>query len=85
MLGHTRLEICIKGVTNMKILEAPNMPLGFTLSLSYDLDAMHTFNNLPEEDQRATVNYIQESTSGEDAKLRIEEVVSTLHEGNSIV
>lgn len=64
----------------MEKLEAPDMPLGLTMSLAEDLEAMQTFSNLPSSAQAQIVNYIQGSTTGDEAKVRIENVVNKLHD-----
>lgn len=68
----------------MERMDAVDMPLGLTMSLAEDLDAMQTFSNLSPEAQKQIVNYIQGSVSGDDAKKRIEGVVASLHEGNTL-
>ena len=55
------------------------MPLGLTMSLAEDLDAMKFFVNLSSGEQRQLIRYIQASTTGEMAKRRIEEVVDMCH------
>ena len=62
-------------------MDAVDMPLGLTMSLAEDLDAMQTFSNLPSEAQEQIVEYIQASVSGDDAKRRVERVVDGLHNG----
>ena len=68
----------------MERMDAVDMPLGLTMSLAEDLDAMQTFSNLSPEGQAQIVTYIQGSVSGEDAKERIERVVNELHDGLSL-
>ncbi|MEG0324973.1 MAG: hypothetical protein RR324_09165 [Cellulosilyticaceae bacterium] len=63
----------------MERLEAPDMPLGLTMSLAEDLEAMQTFSNLSATAQAQIVNYIQDSTTGDEAKSRIENAVKNLH------
>lgn len=69
----------------MKKLEAPDRPLGLTMSLAEDLEAMQTFSNLSTPVQEQLVHYIQSSTTGDEAKNRIEDVVENLHNRRSIL
>lgn len=68
----------------MERLQAPDMPLGLTMSLAEDLEAMQTFGNLSPEGQAQIVNYIQGSTTGDEAKIRIENVVEKLHKHSTL-
>ena len=56
-----------------------NLPVGFTMSLAQDMEAMTNFATLPDQKKEELVNYIESSTTGEEAKSRIVEVVSNLH------
>lgn len=68
----------------MERLQAPDMPLGLTMSLAEDLEAMQTFSNLSPEGQAQIVSYIQGSITGDEAKIRIENVVEKLHNHSSL-
>lgn len=59
------------------------LPEGLGFRLALDMEAMTNFANLPEDKKDQLVNYIQSSTSGEDAKRRVSEVVSSLHKGDT--
>lgn len=68
----------------MERMEAPDMPLGLTMSLAEDLEAMQTFSNLSPSQQAQIVHYIQDCTTGDDAKRRIETVVGKLHNHSAV-
>jgi len=59
------------------------LPEGLGFRLAMDMKAMTNFANLPQEKKDELVNYIQSSTSGEDAQRRVSEVVNSLHNGDS--
>jgi len=58
------------------------LPEGLGFRLALDMRAMTNFANLPRDKREKLVNYIQSSTSGEDAKRRVTEVVNSLQSGN---
>lgn len=60
------------------------IPEGLGFRLAMDMKAMTSFVNLSDEKKQQLVSYIQGSPTGDDARNRVTEVVSSLHEGNSI-
>lgn len=64
------------------INENLQLPEGLGFRLALDVKAMTNFANLPGDKKEKLVSYIQSSTSGEDAKRRVSEVVNSLHGGN---
>lgn len=59
------------------------LPEGLGFRLALDMEAMKNFVNLPEDNKKQMVDYIQGSTTGDDARNRVTEVVSNLHKGDS--
>ncbi len=59
------------------------MPEGLGFRLAMDMKAMTNFVNLPETKKQELINYIKGSTTGDEARNRVTEVVSSLHGGNS--
>jgi hypothetical protein len=59
------------------------LPVGLGMRLALDMQAMTNFVNLPDNNKQQLVNYIESSTTGDEAKHRITEVVSNLHKGGS--
>jgi hypothetical protein len=59
------------------------IPEGLGMRLSLDMKAMTNFVNLPDHSKKQLVDYIQSSTTGDEAKNRVTEVVSNLHNGGS--
>ena len=59
------------------------LPVGLGMSLSLDMKAMTNFSNLSDAKKQEIISYIKGSTSGEEAKNRVTEVVSSLHNGGS--
>jgi len=58
------------------------IPVGLGMRLALDMKAMTNFANLPDEKKRGLINYIESSATGDEAKVRVSEVVSSLHDGS---
>lgn len=68
----------------MSLVDGKNaIPEGLGFRLALDMNAMKNFVNLPDDKRQQLVNYIQGSTTGDEAKNRVTEVVSNLHNGNT--
>ncbi len=59
------------------------LPEGLGFRLAMDTKAMTNFANLPEDKKQQMVDYIKGSTTGDEAKNRVAEVVNSLHQGES--
>lgn len=59
------------------------LPEGLGMRLALDMQAMTNFVNLPDQSKQQMVDYIKGSSSGDDARNRVSEVVSNLHSGGS--
>lgn len=59
------------------------LPEGLGFRLALDMKAMTNFTNAPEESKKQMVDYIKGSTTGDEAKNRVTEVLSNLHNGGS--
>lgn len=59
------------------------LPVGLGMKLALDMDAMTNFVNLPDNNKKQLVDYIEGSVTGEEAKNRVTEVVRNLHNGGS--
>ncbi|NLO09639.1 MAG: hypothetical protein GX129_07170 [Clostridiales bacterium] len=59
------------------------LPVGLGMRLALDMKAMTNFSNLSDTKKQELINYIEGSTTGEEAKNRVTEVVSSLHNGGS--
>lgn len=59
------------------------LPVGLGMRLALDMEAMTNFVNLTEDKKKRLVDYIESSTTGDEAKSRVTEVVSNLHKGSS--
>lgn len=59
------------------------LPVGLGMRLALDMAAMTNFANLPDNSKKQLVDYIEGSTTGDEAKNRVTEVVSNLHNGGS--
>ncbi|NLL72108.1 MAG: hypothetical protein GX237_01085 [Clostridiales bacterium] len=55
------------------------VPVGLGMRLALDMKAMNNFANLSDVKKRELISYIEGSTTGNDAKNRVTEVVSGLH------
>lgn len=59
------------------------LPLGFMMQLGMDAEAMTYFSNLSEDQKASLVAYMKGASTGEEAKARIEETLTQLHNHNS--
>ena len=59
------------------------LPEGLGMRLALDMNAMTNFVNLSENKKKQLVKYIQSSASGDEARNRVAEVVTNLHQGDS--
>ncbi len=59
------------------------LPEGLGFRLALDMQAMTNFVNMPEGKKQQMVDYIKSSTTGDEARNRVTEVVSNLHRGDS--
>jgi hypothetical protein len=59
------------------------LPEGLGFRLALDMDAMKNFVNLSDQGKEQVVDYIKGSTTGDEAKNRVTEVVRNLHNGGS--
>lgn len=59
------------------------LPVGLGMRLALDMDAMKNFVNLSDQSKKQLVDYIEGSTTGDEAKSRVTEVVRNLHSGGS--
>lgn len=85
MIKYTSKYVCFgKGKIFMSIIDNNSqVPVGLGMKLALDMKAMTNFANLSDQKKQEAVDYIKSSTTGDEAKNRILEVVSNLHEGNS--
>lgn len=59
------------------------LPVGLGMRLALDMDAMKNFVNLSDQGKKQLVDYIEGSTTGDEAKNRVTEVVRNLHSGET--
>jgi uncharacterized protein YdeI (YjbR/CyaY-like superfamily) len=59
------------------------LPEGLGMRLAMDMEAMTNFVNLPDSSKKQMVDYIESSTTGEEAKNRVTESIRNLHKGGS--
>jgi uncharacterized protein YdeI (YjbR/CyaY-like superfamily) len=59
------------------------LPEGLGFRLALDTKAMTSYVNLADDRKKQLVDYIKGSTTGDDARNRVTEVVSSLHNGDS--
>ncbi|MDF2906927.1 MAG: hypothetical protein K0R34_2248 [Herbinix sp.] len=59
------------------------LPEGLGFRLALDMEAMKNFVNLSDQGKEQLVDYIKGSTTGDEAKNRVTEVVRNLHNGGS--
>lgn len=63
--------------------EATDMPIGLMMSLAQHQSAMKNFAMLNDAGQKSVIRYVEDSSTGEEAKSRIQSAVKNLEEGNS--
>lgn len=61
-----------------------DLPLGLMMQLGQDLGAMETFAGLDEGQKAQMIDYIRDSQSGSEAKERIEQVMDSLEQHQSL-
>lgn len=59
------------------------LPEGLGFRLALDMPAMTNFVNMSDNQKKQVVDYIRNSSSGDDARNRVSEVVNKLHKGDS--
>ena len=59
------------------------LPVGLGMRLALDMEAMTNFVQQSEQNKKQIVDYIESSTTGEEAKSRVTEVVRNLHNGDT--
>ena len=55
------------------------LPVGLGMRLALDMEAMTNFVQMSEQNKKQMVDYIESSTTGDEAKNRVTEVVRNLH------
>ena len=60
-----------------------DMPIGLMMSLAMNPDAMKNFSTLNDEKQSSVIRYIENASTGEDARTRIGNAVDELGKGNT--
>ncbi|MDP4121184.1 MAG: hypothetical protein Q8876_09080 [Bacillota bacterium] len=60
-----------------------DIPLGLGMKLSQDSKALNHFSALTQNEREGIITYVQGSTTGDDAKARIGQVVEGLRNGQS--
>lgn len=71
-----------KGDVIVSLYDPAALPIGFSLKLSQDLKAMENFTRLSYTEKESLVQYIQSSTTGEEAENRVNQAVYDLHYSN---
>ena len=59
------------------------LPVGLGMKLALDMDAMTNFVRLSDSSKKQLVDYIESSSTGDEARNRVSEVVSNLHKGDT--
>ncbi len=60
--------------------DTPEIPLGLGMSLAQHPDAMTAYGRMNSEQKQRIVQYIQDSTTGDEARQRIRQTVQMLLE-----
>ena len=59
------------------------LPVGLGMRLALDMEAMTNFVQMSEQNKKQMVDYIESSTTGDEAKNRVTEVVRNLHNNDT--
>ena len=62
--------------------DGPDLPIGFSMQLAQEPQAVTNFGKLSKEQQASLIHYMQSGSSGEDAEMRITQAVEGLKNGN---
>ena len=63
--------------------DGTDIPIGFSMELAMRPEALSTFGKMSPEEKHAAIRYIQGGSTGDEAKLRIRNVVSCLEAGKT--
>lgn len=55
------------------------LPIGFSMQLSQDLEAMEHFAAMSKAEKEQLIAYIQSGTTGEEAEERVKKAIASLH------
>jgi hypothetical protein len=61
----------------------PDMPVGLGMSLAQNNKAFSYFGSLSESDKAKVINYVKGSSTGEQAKSRVQDAVNMLSENRN--
>ncbi len=68
----------------MKDNKKGNIPVGFSMSLAQNKIALDNYSTLGEKDKDKIITYIASSSTGAEAKERIDSVISKLENDNTL-
>lgn len=57
-----------------------DMPIGFSARLALNYDALSRFGTLSSEQKDRIIAYIKDARTGDEAKMRTEEMISSLND-----
>lgn len=60
------------------------MPIGLGMRLMQDRTAFDRFTALPDAVKKSILNYVESSSTGEEAEERVAQTVKSLHDGTPI-
>lgn len=66
----------------MKNNKKGNIPIGFSMSLAQNPAALNNYSNLSDEEREKINTQIKSSTTGHEAKNKIENIISDLENNN---
>ena len=70
-------------IMTKKQRDAEEMPIGLMMSLAMNQDAMRNFSALSDDKQSSVIRYVENASTGEDARERIGNAVDELGKGNT--
>jgi uncharacterized protein YdeI (YjbR/CyaY-like superfamily) len=63
--------------------DAEDMPIGLMMSLAMHPDAMRNFSSLTDEKQSSVIHFVEDATTGAEARTRITNAVDQLENGKT--
>ena len=61
-----------------------DMPIGFSMKLAMNYDALTKFGTLSSEQKDRIIDYIKDAKTGDEAEMRTDEMIVSLNDGTKM-
>ena len=61
-----------------------DMPIGFSMKLAMNYDALTKFGTLSSEQKDRRIDYIKDAKTGDEAEMRTDEMIVSLNDGTKM-